>query len=152
LKRYDIPQEGNEYYYERLRTNLSSFCLALGGVCIYSVVKSFPDKSLTDFASWEAISGLLIAYVVAYLASEKLAHRFYVFANSTQPTYRPLLAKFWFFICQLFVGVFCSFFFDFMFSPFNFRMLISVVVFFAIYFVSMNEFAKCAVKIANHVK
>lgn len=149
MKCYNVPLKGNEYYYNGLRANLLTFCTSLIGVAIYSLVKSWPDGIFSNWTAWIAIAGLIVLAMLIFIYSKFLSNRFYVFNCGKTPSYNKCVATFWFASLQLSTGVFCSFFFDFMFSPLTTRLFVTVIIFLIIYGVGMNEFAKNAVRSAT---
>ncbi|WP_029568907.1 hypothetical protein [Pantoea ananatis] len=152
MKRYDIPLVGNEYYYEGFRANIMSFVVALVGVVIYSVIKLYPSPGFTNNPSWIALGGVILSLLIIFAWTKKFSNRFYVFNKSKVPTYNPVRAKFWFGIYQLTTGVFCSFFFDILFSEVTLRLTITTLVFLFIFAVSLNGYSKNAVKISNLIE
>jgi hypothetical protein len=146
MKRYDIPLEGNEYYYNGLRNNLLSFCVSLIGVAIYALVKSWPDGMFSNIPAWISMTGLIVLVMIIFFSTKILPSRFYVFNCAKKPIYNARKAAFWNASLQLSTGVFCSFFFDVMFSPVTLRLFITTLIFLSIYGIGMNEFAKNAVK------
>lgn len=149
MRRYDIPLEGNEYYYNGLRANLLTFCTSLIGVVIYSLVKSWPNGVFSNKPAWIAMGGLIALAMIIYFYTKLLPNRFYVFWAGKKPVYNRRVAMFWYASLQVSTGVFCSFFFDAMFSTLTFRLFITTLVFLFIYALGMNEFAKKAVKIST---
>lgn len=146
MKCYEIPLEGNDYYYNGLRANLLALCTSLAGVSIYSIVKSSPDGIFSNTPGWVAIIILMLVSLFIFFSTKFMPNRFYVFEFSRKPTHRKKIAMFWYASLQLSVGVFCSFFFDYMFSAFTLRLFATTMIFLLIYFIGMNEFAKNAVE------
>ncbi|WP_459175767.1 hypothetical protein [Ewingella americana] len=145
---YEVPHEGNEYYYEGIKSVINGFVWSLLGVIVYSLCKDFSPERYHTLAPWAAMLGFTAYMAVLGFFCNKLKNRIYYFTKDRKPVFNPKLSKFWYLSLQLSTGVFCAFFFDLMFADITVKTLIVTIIFMVINCAGMIGFAQSSIKIA----
>lgn len=109
-KKIEIPFEGNDQYYEGIRSLLVSSICSVLGIILYSALLG---KITRENFSLDAMVALLywvsICFVL-WIISFKKTYRIFVFF--IEPTPRPKVAGFFLILLNIVIGTFCALFYD----------------------------------------